>query len=348
MALTVGDVIADRYTIKSLIGRGGMGIVYEVIDEETSQRLALKTIIPEYLADKQVLRRFVREVNAVRKLDHPCVVKIFDARHIDNLLFYTMEYVEGETLRDMMIKRGRFGLGSTVRVLSLLCYALEHAHKVTIHRDLSPENVMVTKAGNIKLLDFGLAKLNDADGALTRVGVSLGKLHYGAPEQRADAKNVDHRADLFSLGVMFFEMLAGELPEIARAPITAMVPGLPSECDAFVNKATAKNREDRFGSARELRMALAEIYRIYRQSASDRAKRESAKTVKKKTKPPRTLPEKLLPLPELRSEMKPLTPLSRTAQVELPIEDMPVTRISRFARLRASFQGFFARLLRRN
>ncbi|MEX2016297.1 MAG: serine/threonine-protein kinase, partial [Candidatus Hydrogenedentales bacterium] len=182
--------------------------------------------------------------------------------------FYTMEFVKGRTLREWMARKKRFGLGSTVRVLSLLCYALEHAHRFTVHRDLSPENVMVTPAGEVKLLDFGLAKLLDTQASFTRIGVSLGKQHYSAPEQRMDAKNADHRADLFSLGVLFYEMLSGKTP-VPDVPLTDLAPDLPQECDTFVDKAIHPKPDARFQSAAEMRHALNHVYRIAQMSPED-------------------------------------------------------------------------------
>ena len=260
----VGEVFADRYEIVKELGRGGMGMVYLANDRKTQKRLALKTLLPRYAANKQAVRRFAREVNASRRIDHPCVVKIFDAGEVDEILFYTMEYIEGKSVRAWMRERKKktgkaFGLGSTVRIISMLCSALEQAHKFTIHRDLSPENVMVMRDGTIKLLDFGLAKLESTDADLTRIGVSLGKIQYSAPEQRIDAKNVDLRADIYSLGVMFYEMLSGKLPTDGT-PLTQRVPGLPPEVDAFVARCMAEKPEDRFESAAKVRQALKLIY----------------------------------------------------------------------------------------
>ncbi len=256
-----GDLVAGRYEVQRLLGRGGMGSVYLVLDRKSNRKRALKTLLPQYARHHTALRRFIREVNAVRKLNHPCIVRIHDARKVDDLVFFTMDYCEGQSLRDLMRKRKTFGIGSTVRVLSLLCHALEHAHQHTIHRDISPENVMVLANGSIKLLDFGLAKLDDVDPMMTRIGVALGKEQYGAPEQRLDAKNVDLRADLYSLGIMFYEMLSGRLPRPGQR-LTTLVPGLPQECDTLVDIALAQDRDQRFSSARALREALARIYEI--------------------------------------------------------------------------------------
>ncbi len=270
-SLKPGDVIAGRYRIGDALGRGGMGVVYQAIDQQSGQRLAFKTLLPQYLTNTRAVQRFIQEVNVIRQLNHPCIVRIMDARQIDDLLFYTMEFVEGKSLRSWMKGKKRFGMGSTMRVLTLLCGALEHAHQYTIHRDLSPENVMITPEGGIKLLDFGLAKLMNTDSSFTRVGISLGKVQYIAPEQRSDAKNVDHRADLYSLGVMFYEMLSGELP-IHGKPLSALRPELPQECDTFVEKALAAEPEARFGSASEFQAALARLYEL------SKIQREKSKT----------------------------------------------------------------------
>lgn len=256
-----GDVIADRYRVRRALGRGGMGAVYLVDDLTENRRLALKTLLPEYAGHRIAIRRFVREVNAVRRLNHPGIVKIYDAQRTESLLFYTMDYIEGKSLRSWMQQRGRLGLGSTVRILALLADALKYAHQYTIHRDISPENVMVLSDGSIRLLDFGLAKLSDNQGAFTRIGISLGKEQYNSPEQRASAADVDCRTDIYSLGVMFYEMLSGDLPD-PEIKLTNLVLGLPREADAFVEKAMATLPEQRYANAHEFRKALMYVYNV--------------------------------------------------------------------------------------
>ncbi|GMV99412.1 MAG: hypothetical protein AMXMBFR84_05510 [Candidatus Hydrogenedentota bacterium] len=257
-----GELIAERYEVVQMLGHGGMGIVYKVRDMQTDQILALKTLLPQYTSHKQAVNRFMREITAARQLDHPCIVKVFDAQKTDTHLFYTMEFLEGTSLFKWMKKRGQMGLGSVVRVLTLLCKALEHAHQVTVHRDLSPDNVMILKDGTIKLVDFGLAKLTNVESNFTMIGVSLGKQQYMAPEQRISAAEVDHRADLYSLGVMFHEMLTGELPQDG-VKITKLRPDLPKESEAFLKKALAFDANERFSDAREFRHALAKLYEAH-------------------------------------------------------------------------------------
>jgi len=280
-------LVADRYEIRSMVGKGGMGQVFKALDRASGREVALKTLHPKYAGNKQALSRFVREVKLARQLHHPGIVKVFDARQWQETLFYTMEYLDGRSLRQWLREDKRLSLRATVRVLCLVCEALDHAHSITIHRDLSPENVMVLPDGSIRVLDFGLAKLDDKFKGLTRVGFNLGKIDYMAPEQEQDASMVDHRADLYSLGVMFYELLAGRPPRMMFEAamekqlavmetvkgcvgpfvrLTDIRPELPPETNAFVEKALAKNPVERFSSAVEFRGELLKLYTAYRKS----------------------------------------------------------------------------------
>jgi serine/threonine protein kinase len=255
-----GEFIAKRYEVKKALGRGGMGMVYLVVDHKVGETMALKTIRPEYTTDGAALHRFGREVRTIRKLNHPGIVRVRDAFRYGSLVFYTMDYVQGKSIRDLISERSRLGLGSTVRILALVAHALEHAHKVTIHRDLSPENVMVLQDGSIRLLDFGLAKLTEQEPTFTRINTTLGKQQYISREQLISARDVDHRTDIYALGIMFYEMLTGQLPEDNKS-ITDIVPTLPKTCDAFFARATATARDDRYGTAGEFRRAIIYLYR---------------------------------------------------------------------------------------
>lgn len=257
----VGQTVADRYVLTKKLGKGGMGEVYLATDTATGQEVALKTLHAQFVNNKVALARFVREVNTAYQLHHPGIVKIYDACHWENTLFYTMEYVDGKSLRLWLNQRGRLKLGSVVRVLCLVADALSHAHHITIHRDLSPENIIVLKDGSVRLLDFGLAKLQDKFKDLTMVGMNLGKLAYTAPEQQEDASRVDLRADIYSLGVMFFEMLSGQRPQPGQK-LTDLCPELPPEADVFVEKALAHDPDKRFPSASAFRGELLALYAL--------------------------------------------------------------------------------------
>jgi serine/threonine-protein kinase len=262
-----GSVVAGRYEIRSIIGRGGMGQVFLAHDSMTAQDVALKTLHGKYAANHDAVARFVREVTLARRLDHPGIVKLHETHNWNGALFYSMEYVQGKTLRRWLNEQKRLDFGSAVRVLCLVADALEHAHAITIHRDLSPENIMVLSDGSVRLLDFGLAKLDDKFKGMTMVGANLGKIMYMAPEQELDAAGVDHRADLYSLGIIFFELLVGRTPLPGRK-IRDFRPDLPRETDSFLSKALARNPDDRFCSAREFRAALLGLYKLRNESGA--------------------------------------------------------------------------------
>lgn len=252
-------LIAGRYEILRTLGQGGMGRVYLVLDLETGQKRAMKVLRQRWQYNDRIIARFSREVEALRRLNHPCILKILDTQHIDGQFFYIMEYVRGKSIRSWLNERGQLQFSSVVRVLSLVAHALEHAHQLTIHRDISPDNVMVTPDGSVRLLDFGLAKLDDAHQNLTMVGVNMGKIQYNSPEQQENASTVDHRADIYPLGIMFYEMLAGKRPDFSQS-LLQVRPDLPASCEAFWRKAAARRPDDRFQDAREFRAALMEIY----------------------------------------------------------------------------------------
>ena len=253
------NVIANRYEIIRPLGRGGMGKVFLVVDRSNGQKLAMKALRNKWQDNDRVIARFAREVQALRGLNHPCITKIYETGRDGDLIFYTMEYVKGRSVHDWLRKRGRLEFGSVVRVLCMVASALEHAHRITIHRDISPDNIMVMADGSVKLLDFGLAKIDDPNQNLTMVGAHMGKMQYNAPEQRISAKDVDHRADIYSLGVVFFEMLTGHRPKPGERLLDEC-PELPPACEGFWQKAMAEDREARFSNAIEFRRTLLAIY----------------------------------------------------------------------------------------
>ncbi len=265
---TQKSIIAGRYEVLKPLGRGGMGKVFLVLDHQTGQKLALKLMRAQYQHNPKAIARFLREVEAVSKLNHPCIVKIFDAKMDGEQMYYTMEYVDGISVREWLMKKGPLSFGNTVRILALVADALEHAHKVTVHRDISPDNVMVCRDGSVRLLDFGLAKLKDASSALTMVGANLGKMQYCAPEQLRNAAGVDKRADIYPLGVMFFEMLVGRRPKPGDK-FSSLRPDLPKQCDDFLKKAMASDPDERFSSAKEFRDSLLELYEIWKKDQNN-------------------------------------------------------------------------------
>jgi serine/threonine-protein kinase len=195
-----GELFGDRYIIQGKIGRGGMGSVFLALDKKTGRQVALKTLHKRYADNRSAIARFIREIATVRRLNHPGIVKILDAQKLDDMFFYTMEYVEGKSLRSLLTT-------STKARVSIRCaHSLPgggcvepcpyHYHS----SGPSPENIMVVRDGTIRLLDFGLAKLEDGFKDLTVTGVDLGKVQYMAPEQQVNAGKVDCRARSVSPG----------------------------------------------------------------------------------------------------------------------------------------------------
>lgn len=252
-AFQPGAVLAGHFEIVRRIGAGGMGVVYEAIDRISGERIALKCIKSEHSAHGQVNARFIEEINTARKLRHPNIVAVYDVAQQDEQLFFTMEYLDGISLRGRLNQLGRLSLKEVVQVMRPLCNALEYAHRYMVHRDLSPDNVFLLRDGGVKLLDFGLARDISRE-TMTMSGARLGKAQYISPEQRKDAAHVDARADVYALGVMFFELLSGQLP-LGYARLSDHLPDLPPACDQLVAQALAP-LELRIRSAAEFRSAL--------------------------------------------------------------------------------------------
>lgn len=259
--LEPGTRLGDQYVVESVIGKGGMGIVYKVRDNIRKKDLALKTVLPKFFTHQKALERFEAEINLIAKLDHPSIAKVYDTGILNKSAFFTMEYVEGKSLRKWLRQRRQLRYDSALKVTLLLMDALDYVHQYTVHRDISPENVMVMPDGTVKLLDFGLAKLVEDQGSAERI--KLGKIYYSAPEQKEHAHAVDHRADIYSCGVMFYEMLTGHLP-IQDVRITDERTELPETVNAFFDRCTADDPSDRFQSAREAGTFIAGLYRAHR------------------------------------------------------------------------------------
>ena len=201
--------------IVAMVGEGGMGAVYEARQPKIERRVALKVLALDPRDDPTFAERFRREAIVLARLDHAHIVKLFDFGERDGLFFLLLEFVDGTNLRTLL-KQGLLAPKQALAIVPQMCAALQYAHdEGIVHRDVKPENVLIDKQGRVKIADFGLAKLVDADPSdfsLTDVGQVMGTPHYMAPEQLRGARDVDHRADIYSLGVVFYEMLTGELP----------------------------------------------------------------------------------------------------------------------------------------
>ncbi len=253
-----GETFAGRYTVIKLIGRGGMGSIYKVFDNTLKEEVALKLLLPQFAKDQMIVERFLNEARIARKLSHPNIIRVHDIGISGNILYISMEYIEGRSLREILesLPPGqRLPLRKVLLYFDQLCSALEYAHQFTVHRDIKPENIMVTTQEVVKLMDFGISKLM-ADTRLTGVSVVMGTPFYMSPEQVRNSRDVDARSDIYSCGVMLYEVLTGQVPTGIPKPISELIKDLPPELDKIVEKCIQPDPKDRFQSATELRNAL--------------------------------------------------------------------------------------------
>jgi serine/threonine protein kinase len=259
-----GYELADKYKIEEVLGRGGMGIVYKAEDTKLKRHVALKFLPPELVQDEEAKERFILEARSAAALSHPHICTIHEIDEEDGRSFIAMEYVKGESLKDR-IKKGPLGTEETLKIAMQVAEGLEEAHKKGIvHRDIKSANIMLTEKGQAKVMDFGLAKVKGGT-LLTREGTTLGTVAYMSPEQ-ARGEEVDHRSDLWSLGVVMYEMLSGEFPfkgdreasilysvvhEEPR-PIKEIKRDLPPELQQIIDRALKKKPDARYASAAEI------------------------------------------------------------------------------------------------
>jgi len=261
----------DGYRLLEVIGRGGMGVVYKALDINLDKVVALKMIDPALARDESFVRRFRAEARALARIDSPHIVRVHAMRQTDAGLFIVMEYVDGGTVTDLL-QDGPVPWQKTLPVVRQMLTALEHAHSVgVIHRDIKPSNIMLTKEGMVKVTDFGLAKIRQPDQVATVTQGISGTLFYMSPEQVEGAVDLDHRTDLYSMGMTIYQMLAGRLPldrdegnfAVMRAiveerfkPPSAFKADVPAPVDAAVMKALEKLPARRYQSAAEMRAAF--------------------------------------------------------------------------------------------
>jgi eukaryotic-like serine/threonine-protein kinase len=237
--LELGGVLSGRYEILELLGEGGMGAVYKAADREFDRVVALKVIRPELASNPEILARFKQELLLSHQVTHRNVIRIYDLGEAQGVKFITMEFIEGKDLRTLLQERKRFSPDEAVPIAQQMGEALEAAHRVgVIHRDLKPQNIMIDRSGRVLVMDFGLARTLGGDG-MTQTGAFLGTMEYMSPEQ-ALGKELDQRSDIFSFGLILYELLAGERPFVAESALASLIkrtqqPAVPiSELDANI------------------------------------------------------------------------------------------------------------------
>jgi serine/threonine protein kinase len=254
-----------RYKVLQLLGEGGMGKVYKAWDKELEEEVAVKVLLPQFSSEAQMLVRFKREIKLARSITHENVCKIFDLGEAEGTKYITMEFIEGQSLESLLKKQRKLNIADGVRIINQITDALVTFHKKgIIHRDLKPSNIMINPEGKVYIMDFGIAKSVESD-ELTRTGDSVGTPAYMAPEQIAGEK-VDSRADLYSLGVIIYQMFTGQRVFEADTPYTLALkqlkdqpqrpreinPQLPESIEKIILKCLKKNPEERYQSAVEI------------------------------------------------------------------------------------------------
>ncbi|MEG0493534.1 MAG: Stk1 family PASTA domain-containing Ser/Thr kinase [Clostridia bacterium] len=264
-----GMVFAERYKLEDFIGQGGMSLVYRAVDIRTGHSVAVKILKSEYNSDKEFLERFQREAQAASLMSHHNIVNLLDVGVEGDYRYLVLEYVSGNTLKDVIRQKGRLNANTTIQIAIRILSALQHAHdNGIIHRDIKPQNVLVHSDGHVKVADFGIARMTNAF-TISKGDTVVGSVHYSSPEQ-ATGSVVEATSDLYSTGVVMYEMLTGRVPFVgdtpvavamqhiqdAPPPIVDFAPETPPSVIAVVMKALEKNPKNRYQNAREMADAL--------------------------------------------------------------------------------------------
>jgi tetratricopeptide (TPR) repeat protein/TolB-like protein len=270
--LTLGSLFAGRYQIIEELGHGGMGRVYRALDKKLNEEVALKLVRPEIAADRSMLERFHNELKLARKISHPHVGRMYELMEEKRSHFITMEYVPGQDLRGLIRQTGQLTVAKAIAIGKDICEGLAEAHKQGIvHRDLKPSNIIIDRAGEARIMDFGIAR-SLAVKSRTGAGVMIGTPEYMSPEQ-VEGKEVDARSDIYSLGIILYEMLTGRVPFEGDTPFTVGVkhkseapknpkllnPNIPDALSGVILKCLEKDQSRRYPSATEVRADLERI-----------------------------------------------------------------------------------------
>lgn len=337
-----GQKINDRYEIEKLIGEGGMANVYLANDTILDRKVAVKVLRGDLAGDEKFVRRFQREALSASSLSHPNIVEIYDVGEDDGNFYIVMEYIEGKTLKQLIKKRGVLSLPETIDIMLQLLDALATAHdSYIIHRDIKPQNIMIKESGLVKITDFGIAMaLNSVE--LTQTNSVMGSVHYLPPEQ-ASGKGSTIRSDIYSLGILMFEMLTGKMPfkgdsavEIALKHIKEPLPSVreinpvvPQSVENIILKAAAKNPKNRYHNVREMEEDI--------KTSLDAERQDEQKIVFKYPETDFSDTKTINVLKEEKKEPKPEKPVAKQITKEDKIENSNKKKIAIIASIIAVF-----------
>jgi serine/threonine protein kinase len=265
--------------VLELLGHGGMGAVYKARQKDLDRLVAVKVLPPEVGADPAFAERFTREARALARLNHPNIVIVYDFGRTGGLFYFVMEFVDGVNLRHA-IRGGELAPPQALAIVPQICDALQYAHdEGVVHRDIKPENILLDKRGRVKIADFGLAKLVGASGVmpgtLTGTFQVMGTLHYMAPEQLERPLSVDHRADIYSLGVVFYELLTGQLP-LGRFDLPSQRVQVDVRLDEVVLKTLEREPDRRYQQVSQVKTAMESIAATPRHAEPRHGRRDAA------------------------------------------------------------------------
>jgi len=265
----IGHDLAGRYEIISRIGGGGMALVYKAHDLLLNRNVAVKVLRQQFVHDEEFIRRFRREAQSAAALSHPNVVSIYDVGEEEDTHYIVMEYVEGSNLNEIILERAPLQPEEAVHIAMQICDALDHAHhNHIIHRDIKPHNILIGKNGRVKVTDFGIARAVTSS-TITQTGSVIGSVHYFSPEH-AKGTNAGEKSDLYSLGIVLYQMVTGQLPFLGESPISVALkhlqepfdrprsvnPLIPQSIENIIMKAMRKNQSERYSSASEMQLDL--------------------------------------------------------------------------------------------
>ncbi|MEO3947531.1 Stk1 family PASTA domain-containing Ser/Thr kinase [Gorillibacterium sp. CAU 1737] len=279
----IGQTLAGRYEILDRVGGGGMALVYKARDILLNRIVAVKVLRPQFVHDEEFIQRFRREAQSAAALSHPNIVSIYDVGQREDIHYIVMEYVEGYTLNDLIKERAPLQVEEAVNISSQICDALDHAHgNQIIHRDIKPHNILIGRNGRVKVTDFGIARAGSSS-SITQTGSVVGSVHYFSPEH-AKGTAAGAKSDLYSLGIVLYQMLTGRLPFSGESPVSVALkhlqenveeprkvnPLIPQSVENIILKAMRKNPEDRYRSAKEMLSDLETCLRPERRNEPKR------------------------------------------------------------------------------